>query len=430
MVTSRIRRVAGTLFVLGAVSFASDRATMQTPGAMQLTAIEVSGSRRISKDDVVKLSGLKIGEAITPAALETAANRLNSTGLFRSVQYRYTTASGKLDAILQLEDEAWTLPVVFDNFVWFQDSEILAAVTRDVPTFNGTLPANEQASQYVAGVLTRLLASRQLQGRVMASPRINTRNGSKQLLFRVVDTPASLKMCALRVPGASAVPEAELQQAAQSALGGDYSRAFVTDLANGTLRQVYRRRGYWEATVAPASAVLDAGCAGVTVTFQVQEGAQYVYDHAEWTGTAALASPDLDRAINMKAGGVAGLNELEAGLRGVHGAYEKSGYIMEQAEYEPSLDDATHHATFKITVAEHQQFHMGTIAIAGGAAADDAAKKWKLRPGDVYDGSYLEAFTAAEIRPRQQTGALPRTLRPQVQVDPDKLIVNVRFVTQ
>jgi outer membrane protein insertion porin family len=430
MVTPRIRRVAGTLFVLGAVSFASDRATMQTPGAMRLAAVEVSGSQRISKDDVVKLSGLKIGEEVTPAALDPAANRINSTGLFRSVQYRYTTANGKLDAIFELEDEAWTLPVVFDNFVWFQDSEVLAAVTRDVPTFNGTLPANETASQYVAGVLTRLLASRQLQGRVTAAPRINLVTNSKQLLFRVVDASTSLKMCAVRMPRASAVPEADLQQAAQSALGGDYSRAFVTDLASGTLRQVYLRRGYWEATVAPASAALDAGCPGVTVTFQVQEGAQYVWDHAEWTGTAALPSPDLDRAMNMKAGGVAGLNELEAGLRGVHGAYEKVGYIAEQADYEASLDTATHHATFKIKVAEHQQFHMGTIAIAGGAAGDDAAKKWKLRPGDVYDGSYLEAFTAAEIRPRQQTGALPRTLQPQVQVDPDKLIVNVRFVVQ
>jgi outer membrane protein assembly factor BamA len=397
---------------------------------MQLTAVEVSGSQRISKDDVVRLGGLKIGGEVTPATLDAAANKLNGTGLFRSVQYRYTTANGKLDAIFQLEDEAWTLPVVFDNFVWFQDAEILAAMTRDVPTFNGALPANEQASVYVAEVLTRLLASRQIQGRVTAAPRINLVTKSKQLLFRVVDSPTSLKMCAVRVPSASAVSEAELQQAAQSALGGDYSRAFVSDLAAGTLRQVYRRRGYWEATVAPTTAALDAGCPGVTVTFQVQEGPQYVYDHADWTGTAALPSLDLDRAINMKAGGVAGLNELEAGLRGVHGAYEKIGYLAEQADYEPSLDAATHHATFKIKVAEHQQFHMGTISVAGGAAGDDAAKRWKLKPGDVYDGSYLDTYTAAEIRPRQQSGALPRTLRSQVQVDPDKLIVNVRFVVQ
>ncbi|HUL73045.1 MAG TPA: hypothetical protein VLT86_08085 [Vicinamibacterales bacterium] len=429
MVVSRIRRTAAGLMV-GIVCLAGERAAMQTSGGLQLAAVTVNGSQRLAAGDVVRLSGLKVGDAITPAALDAAASRLTRTGLFRSVQYRYTTGGGKLTAVFDLEDEAWSLPVVFDNFVWFTDDEIAAALRPDVPTFDGALPSNSNASEYVAQVLTGLLASRQVQGQVTSEIRLNARTGARQVLFRVVNTAAPLKMCALRVQGASDVPEADLQQAAQSVLGGDYSRAFAIDLANGTLRQVYRRRGYWAATVTVVAAAMDAGCSGVTVMLRADEGVQYVWDHAEWSGEAALAPADLDRAINMKAASVAGLTEMEAGLRAVHAAYEKIGYLMQQADYEPSLDAATHRATFRITVVERQQFHMGTLSIVGGPAGDDAAKKWKLRPGDVYDGSYLDTFTAAEILPRQRSGALPRTLRADVRIDRNNLVVNVVFAVQ
>src|SRR5262249_11523464 len=158
--------------------------------------------------------------------------------------------------------------------------------------------------------------------------------------------------CALHLDGAAAVPEADLIKAADTIVGTDYSRAFVDSLAAGTLRREYRKRGYWAAELTQQVAALDRGCTGVTVTIGVEEGASYAWDHAEWTGVAALQQADLDKALAMKAGDVVDIMRIEAGLRGVHAAYEKVGYLMQDTAYTPALDDAARRATFRLAVNE------------------------------------------------------------------------------
>ena len=82
---------------------------------------------------------------------------MSSTGLFASLKYRYATSGNRLDVTFDIEETPWSMPVVFDNFVWLRDEELLAAVKQDVPTFDGTLPVNSEVSSYMTGVLQHLL---------------------------------------------------------------------------------------------------------------------------------------------------------------------------------------------------------------------------------------------------------------------------------
>jgi outer membrane protein assembly factor BamA len=397
-----------------------------------LATVTVSGSKRFMKEDVVRLSGLKIGESITTQALDGAASRLAGTGLFASVNYRYTTANGKLDVVFELPDQSWTDPVVFDNFVWFTDQELTAAVRQAVPSFDGTLPSNEEVVVFISQTLQRLLDARGIPAKVVGKSRLNIVTQRKQQLFRVTGTDTSLTMCSLRFEGTAGVPDTDLVKAAQSVIGTDYSRAFVDDLANGTLRQEYRHRGYWAAALTSKGAALDAGCRGVTVTLSVVEGAVYTWDHAQWLGVAALQAADLDSALGMKSGEVVDVIRLDAGLRSVHAAYDRRGYLRQGAVYTPVLDEASLRATFRIEVTEYEQFHMGTLTFPDLPEADAARliKKWTIKAGDVFDGSYPSRFTSDEIRPLQNTGHLPKSLRPEMEIVPATRIVNVRFATK
>ena len=400
----------------------------------QLATVTVNGSKRFTKDDVVRLSGLKVGESITTPALDGAASRLAGTGLFASVNYRYTTAGGKLDVVFELPDQAWTDLVVFDNFVWFTDQELTAAVRQAVPSFDGTLPSNQEVVAFVSQTLQPLLDARGIRAQVAGQGRVNTVTKRKQHLFRVTGTDNSLnlKMCAFRFEGTAGVSDADLVKAAQSVIGTDYSRAFVDDLANGTLRQEYRHRGYWAAALTSQGAALDQGCRGVTVTLNVMEGAVYTWDHAQWVGVAALQAADLDSALGMKPGEVVDVIRLDAGMRSVHAAYDRRGYLRQGAAYTPVLDEASHRATFRIEVTEYEQFHMGTLAFPDLPEADAARlmKKWTIKAGDVFDGSYPSRFASDEIRPLQNSGNLPKNLRAEMEVIPATRVVNVRFVTK
>ena len=137
------------------------------------------------------------------------------------------------------------MPVLLDNFVWMSDEELLAAIRQHVPTFDGTLPINAEVTMFVTGVLQRILDDRRIRGASSSRCTTTSTTGKNQYLFSVKDT--GLAVCALRVAGASAIPESKLVEAAAELMRRDYSRLYLTELTNGTLRTLYRQNGYWRA---------------------------------------------------------------------------------------------------------------------------------------------------------------------------------------
>lgn len=157
---------------------------------------------------------------------------------------------------------------------------------------------------------------------------------------------------------------------------------------------------------------------------QVDEGVEYRWDHAEWTGNTAIPSARLDSLIGLKPGDVADGSKIEAGVRSIGVAHGRLGYLAENTQFTPVLDDAARRATFKFTVTEGPQFHMGTFKITGPAARDQDTleQKWKLRPGDVYDAGYLDKFRVTELR---QYVMPPRQVGVNTSTDPATHVVDV-----
>jgi outer membrane protein insertion porin family len=417
------------LLVLNAVLSALPLPPPQsTAPTLQLSAIDVRGARRYTKEDVARLSGLVVGKRVAVSDLEAATKRLAGTGLFRSIQYRYLTTGGGTIVTFEFEEADWTMPVMFDNFVWFTDDELVAALKEGVPSFDGTAPPTTGAPELIARELQKLLESKKIQGRVELLPHGTLKAGIQGLLFRVRE-PGPI-MCSLRFQGATPVAEADLKANMPSIAGTEYSRSYLLIASRGTLTDVYRRRGHWRASFSPPVVVPDKGetCSGVAVTVAVDEGAAYSWDRAEWTGNSAVTGQQLEDLIGIKAGEVANSSRLDDGLRRVQKAYGTQGYLQQRASYTPRLDDATRLAVFEVRIDEGPQFRFGALEFAG-LAPDDAealSKKWLLKPGDVFDDSYPAKFFAQEIRPRLRAGAKPPML--QTRVDAQKQVVNVRYV--
>jgi outer membrane protein insertion porin family len=400
----------------------------QPPGPsapFQLGALAVTGASRYTQTDVTRLSALKTGQPVTPSDLDTAVKQMSATGLFASLRYRYVTAGNRLDVTFEIEEPAWSMPVVFDNFVWLTDAELLAAVKQEVPTFDGMLPVNAEVTVHMTGVLQRLLDERQIRGRVEFALHNNMTTGKNQYVFTVKDT--GLAVCSLRVTGASAIPENQLVDAAAELTRRDYSRLYLTELANGTLRTMYRQRGYWKAEFREPAATLGTApgaCTGVSVTLNVTEGAPYTWDRAEWNGASAIAAKDLDGLLGMKSGEVADVTKIEEGLRRVRGGFRQRGYMQQRSTMTPKPDDATRRLTLAVAIEEGPQFRMGELTITGMSDqdADLLRKKWRLKAGDIYDDAYAQQF-------RSENGNPTRRLTLEPALDATKRIIDLKIVS-
>lgn len=366
--------------------------------ALKVGAIETEGLKALTTEAVIATSGLKVGDTFSVEATDAAAERLLNSGLFKRVAYRTKNAGGNVTITFQLEEtKGQSSPVAFDNFIWFTDEELSAAIVREVPSFNGSAPDIGNTNESIKKALQNLLTERKLPGQVEYNLT------DREHLFRVEGVP--MKICALHFPGAQTVSEKTLIETTRSSMDSEYSRGSANTFPSYGLYPIYSELGYLRATFGTPVAKPATGCEGVDLTITVNEGPKYSWARAEWSGNQVLAAKELDDALGMKSGDVANGKKFDKGLQEVRKAYGKHGYIASLMKPAPEFDDAGLKVIYKITVNEGPQYKMGTVEFKGFSAEDTAtlAKKWSIKSGDVYDQTYAVNFlrdAGREMMPR------------------------------
>ncbi|MEN3326922.1 MAG: hypothetical protein V7638_1729 [Acidobacteriota bacterium] len=360
----------------------------------KIAKIETEGLQALTAETVITSSGLKIGETFSVGAIDAAAERLLSSGLFKKVGYRTRNVAGDVTITFQLEEAKGQLsPVVFDNFIWFSDEELAAAIKSEVPSFNGSAPDIGNTNDAIKKALQNLLAERKLPGQVEYNPT------EREHLFRVAGVP--MKICTLHFPGAQSVSEEKLIEATRSSMDLEYSRQSAQTFPKFGLYPIYRELGHLRASFGEpvAKPVMKAGCEGVELTIPVNEGAVYSWVKAEWFGNQLLSTKELDDTLGMKAGEVANGKKFDTGLKEVQKAYGKHGHVAARVNPAAEFDEGAPKVAFKIAINEGPQYRMGTVEFKGFSANDAATlgKKWNLKSNDVYDQSYASQFLRSNV---------------------------------
>jgi len=345
------------------------------------------------------MSGLKVGQAIDATVLDAAANELLKSGLFRRLSYRVHAVGNQAVVTFQIEESAVSLPVVFENFVWFSDEEIVTAIRKDVIFFNGTAPAAGETPDKIAAALQRLLNEKHIAGQVEYLPYVS--KDKQELLFTVKG--AHIPICSLHFPGASAVPEADLVKAAQPLFKTDYSQKDTATFVPINLLPLYRRLGYLRAEFEAPAATLESGaqCAGgVNVTIPVQEGKSYHWAKSIWEGNDKLEVEELGTALAMNPGDLADGTKIDAGLKNVARAYGRRGFLTPTIQSTAEYDEAASLVTYSFKINEGPRYFMGDLTITGVPPADatDLKSKWTLGSNAVFDESYIDQFRQGPLR--------------------------------
>jgi outer membrane protein assembly factor BamA len=347
------------------------------------------------------------------------------------LSYRLRTSGDQATVIFKVEEEkGMAAPVVFDNFVWFTDEELMNAIRRTVPAYDGT--ATDSAVDGITRALQQLLEERKIPGHVMYMPSANLAGGDARHVFSVADV--KIPICAIHYPGAAAINEDELLKNSKSLMTDDYTQSFVSAFAQANLIPLYRERAHLRARFRAPQARLEAGGAsdcknGVTVTVPVEEGLAYNWDKAEWGNNTALSAAELDAALGMKAGELANALKIDKGIRSVVAAYGTKGYLTARVEPVPSFEDANRRVTYRMEVKEGPQYRMGAINFTGisESASNRLKGKWALASREVYDNSYVDKFLKTAITPDlfNEGEVAPKSAEAKIKLDDEKLTVDV-----
>ena len=371
----------------------------QAQQQVTLRKIEFVGLKRLSPQQVIEASGLKIGDKVDRDKIDAAAGKLLESGLFRRLGYKLRTTGTEATVTFEVEESAIGLPVVFENFVWFSEEELLAAIKADLPYYNGTSPAAGPTADKIAAAMQKLLDRKNIPGHVESFP--NVTKDRQELVFSVKGT--RIPVCALHFPGAAAIPETQLIKISQPVLKTDYSKKDIDAFTANTLVPFYRHLGHLRAqfeplTVTPTNSPQCAG--GVEVTIPVEEGPRYQWAGSVWDGNDKLTVTELATALGMNPGDLADAIRIDNGLKKVREEYSHRGYLTAQVKESIEFDDGASRVRYRFNIIEGPRYFMGKLIVNGlpAAEADQLKTKWTLGTNSVFDDSYVETFRQNGLR--------------------------------
>jgi outer membrane protein assembly factor BamA len=392
------------LLCLTAVAQSPSQSTLpMPPTAYTLISVMVTGSKRFTSDEVAAASGLPVGTIAHEEDFKKAARQLGESGAFNAVSFTYSYSSAGTKLEFQLTDADKFVPARFSDFVWFTDQELLQKVHARVPLFNGELPSSGRLPDQVSDVLQALLVENAIPGSVEYARASGKSGNLASFDYNVAGV--SIRIRHLEFPGAGGNELPSLQAAAEKLVDREYSRAYMNSFVEGSLLPVYHEHGYLKASCAlPQPKVVKAAASDagehqqpptfVDVSFPVTPGIQYKLVSEDWSGNKEIATETLQPLLHGKVGQTANTPQLEDDLRAVQELYGSHGLVTATIKMNAEFDDAAGTVVYHLAVNEGPVYHMGELQFRGidNNLTARLRAAWKLRPGDVYDASYLKQF--------------------------------------
>lgn len=373
----------------------------------QLISVKVEGTKRYSEEAIIAASGLQIGTTVTEDDFKKAGRRLGDLGVFTDIAYTYTYSSAGTKLTLQVTDASKFVPVRFEDFVWFSDEELLQRIKERAPMFNGEVPLSGNLADRVSDVLQALLVENSIPGNVELERAGKPDGPIDSIVYRISEVLIQIRNVEFTGAGEAELPA--LKAAAQRVFDREYSRSVLNALVEHQLLPVYYTRGYLKAAFgAPQPKVVkkpsaegdDGGPRNLTivdVTFPVTPGRQYKLKALQWSGNKEFSTDALQKMVRAQPGDVANTVRIGDNLKDIQKLYGSRGFVTATVKAEAEFDDAAGTALVHVDVKEGYVYHMGELEFRGldNSLTAKLRNAWKLRPGDVYDATYLSEYLPA-----------------------------------
>jgi outer membrane protein assembly factor BamA len=375
----------------------------------QLTSVKVVGTKRYSEADIVAASGLQIGSTVVEDDFKKAARHLGDLGVFSNIAYNYSYSGTGTKLTLQVADIDKFVPVRFEDFVWFSDEELLKRIKEREPMFNGELPLSGNLADRVSDVLQALLVENSIPGNVEFERAGKADGPIDSIVYRVSEVVIQVR--SIEFTGAADAELPALKDAARRVFEREYSRSVLNALVEHQLLPVYYARGYLKAAfgepqpkaVKKPSENNGEGIRNLTivdVVYPVTPGLQYKIKALQWSGNRVFPSDVLRKMVRAQPGDVANTVRIGDNLKDIEKLYGSKGYVTATIKTDAEFDDAASMAVIHLEVIEGYEYHMGELEFRGldNSLTAKLRNAWKLRPGDVYNSTYLSEYLPAAHR--------------------------------
>jgi outer membrane protein assembly factor BamA len=400
------------------------------PSAFKLISIKVTGATRYRPDEIIKASGLEMGQDVNEDDFKKATQDLGDTGAFTNIVYNFQYSNEGTKLELQVQENDKLLPVQFENLVWFTDKQLLDELHSRIPLFQGQLPIAGSLADQVSQALQIILLEKNIQGTVDYL-RVASQDGPiTAFAFTVTGPHVTIRN--VTFTGSTKAEAALLETAARPLQGTEYRRSLLRVQDDKIFLPIFLERGYLKADFGePQATVLETGPAATTVdaAIPVDPGQQYTLSSLEISGNSAFPADQLLPLIHLQSGQPANAVQLEKDTKAIGELYGTRGYMAAEVHPTAQFDEAHSTVKYVISIIERDVYHMGDLEIKGLDAKLTAhlMNEWTLRTDDPYDSSYPERFLKQTLKEVATTGEWVAAARESLNEKDRTVDVTLRF---
>jgi outer membrane protein assembly factor BamA len=384
-------RLLALVFVVGRM-FAADLFPVES-----LTADGIS----MPSKTLTELSGLKPGDRVDEAALRSATEKLQKTGLFHVVTFRYQPGPKKTGYAVQFHfDPAPPTVGTLIDIPGVREPDVWTCVQKDYPWLTSRIPPGPDAEEFVARAVGHCANGAAIVSEIEG----DLHSGHAEVVLRPKELP---RVTAVRFTGNRQLPSDRLEHGlAATAINSDFTERRFRRLLELNLRPLYEEYGMLNVRFTTIAGEPAPG-GGFVATAGIDEGLVYKL------AAVAIEGPDLpDEVVHAQdkfaRGKVVVWSEILKSITEAARPLKRTGYLALRATTRRQLDDPSSSLNLTIHIEKGRQFFFNGLTIEGmsDAAANRARQNWRLQPGSPMDQEYLATFQKSlfdilELKPKK-----------------------------
>lgn len=418
---------AVVLILLGALALSGAAQAPEETAKFPIESLSIRGNLHYSDEQVIAVSGLRLGLEANKETFEEAQRKLVASGAFESVAFQYApSASGNgYDAVLEVAEIDQIYPIRFAN-IDEPENGLREWLRSQEPLFGDSIPGTDELIARFAGHIEKYLESRgkgeEIQGGVTMD-----RPGEMYILFH----PAGALPVVAEVDftGNEVLPTGMLREAMQGvAIGSRFTEGRFRLLLDSSVRPLYEARGRVAVAFPNFTTERARGDVnGLRVTVEVVEGDSYDFGRVTVDGTASMNQRLLE-AAGLKEGDLANFRQVYLAVERINEAMGADGYMKTATEVERRLDEEKKIVDLVLHVNPGPQYRFGKLFIEGLDinAEHEARRIWGLTEGSTFQGGYPDFY----LKTITEQGVFDnlRETRSRIDVHDDTLTVDVTLI--
>jgi len=424
----------GIINILPAIDETAAKIKLGMEQKDRIAAIDVRGNEILDDDVVLMRLKIQPGDAYDPKTVNAELKSLYDLGYFDDIEISMEESSEGKRLIITVKEKPLIQAISVQGAQELDADDLLAAIaTKTGAVLNPRVLADDMGK-------IRELYRKDGFYNAKVSYALEQADAKRARLNIIVDEGNKLYVTDIVIQGAKQLDPDDLKDELALSERGMLSwitgsgvlREEILDRDAAALEAYYGNRGFLNAKVGqPEVAYSDTG---ITVTFQVDEGARYKVTSVEYAGEMIGAPQDLNSVVKMDEL-VADKEYLDrsvmrSDLQKLTEHYSNFGYAFAEADVKIDRNDAENTVALTYTMSKGTKVSINRVLIEGNTKTRDNVirREMRLADGDLFNGSQLrrsnarlnklDFFETVEITPEPAGSPSELNLRVKVKEKP------------